>query len=157
MGNHKEAIQDLSIATILDSKMVLAYYYRGVSYYETGDFSYAIANYDHAIKLDPKLANAYYHRAIIHGEVGRINQSIKDFKYAASLAKEQKNFYLHKKATNAQLLAKKLKKSNLNNNSLLTVFKVGVIAVLIGLAIGNIQYFSEQIKEQETNKNHIAE
>lgn len=157
LGNHKEAIQDLSVATILDSKMVLAYYYRGIAYYEIGDFPYAIANYDHAISLDPKLANAYYHRAIIHGEVGRVNQSIKDFKCAASIAKEQNNFYLHKKAKNAQSLAKKLKKSNLNNNSLLTIFKVSAITILLGLAIGNLQYFSEQNQEKNTNESHLVE
>lgn len=157
LGNHREAIQDLSIATILNPKMVLAYYYRGVSYYEVGDFPYAIANYNHAIFLDSKLANAYYHRAIIYGELGHVSQAIKDFKYAASLAKEQKNNYLYKRAKNAQISAKKLKGSNSYNQTLLSIFKVGLLITVVGITIGNLKYINTKLNEGEIDKTSILE
>ena len=157
IGNHHEAIQDLSIATILNPKMVSAYYYRGISYYETGDFPYAIANYNHAIFLDPKLANAYYQRAIIRGELGYTHQAIKDFKLAASLAREQNNSYLYRRAKKAQVLARKLKGSNRYNKSLLTIFKIGLLTAITALAIGNINYFADEIKERENYQKLLEE
>lgn len=157
LGNHHEAIQDFSIATILNPKMVLVYYYRGVSYYEVGDYPYAIANYNHAILLDSKLANAYYHRAIIYGELGRISQAVKDFKQAELLAKEQNNYYLQKKAKQAQALAKKLKGNHRYNKTSLIVFNIGLVAIIVGIIVGNLTSFKNNVNQRENYKKSLIE
>lgn len=157
LGNHREAIQDLSIATILNPQMVLAYYYRGVSYYEIGDFPYAIANYNHAIFLDSKLANAYYHRAIIYGELGRISQAVRDFKQAENLAKEQNNYYLQKKAQQAQILANKLKGNHRQHKTLLILFKISLLASIVGIIVGNFTHLQNKTNHQETQRSSLLE
>ncbi len=50
----------------------MSYYFRGLAYFDKGDFYYAIYNYDKAIIINPNDANFYYNR-------GNAYQNIKDF------------------------------------------------------------------------------
>ena len=62
-----------------------AYYVRGLSHEERGEYANAIREYDRAISLDPCLAWAYYHRGIAHGGAGHRRKKVEDLRAAARL------------------------------------------------------------------------
>ena len=67
------------------------YYGRGVTYYASGEYEQAIADFTQAIGMDPDFVEAYYDRAIAHRNLGDYEQAIADLSakslhFGASLA-----------------------------------------------------------------------
>ena len=60
-------------------------YKRGDAYYETGEYSKAIAEYNKAIELNPNKALAYFNRAYAYGEIGKYDKAIADYSKAIEL------------------------------------------------------------------------
>ncbi len=57
----------------------MAYYGRGLSYYNKKDYDRAIADYNLAIKLDPNYTLAYYGRGFVYKSKGKKDKAIEDF------------------------------------------------------------------------------
>jgi len=55
-----------------------AYYNRGNSYYDLGEFAQAIADYTEVIRLNPAYVEAYYNRALAYYNLLQYEQSIAD-------------------------------------------------------------------------------
>jgi tetratricopeptide (TPR) repeat protein len=55
--------------------LAIAYYSRGLAYYDKGDDDRAIAEYNEAIRLDPKFAYAYSNRGLAYDHKGDLQTS----------------------------------------------------------------------------------
>jgi tetratricopeptide (TPR) repeat protein len=66
LGNCIEALQDCDQAIELNSKLMTAYFRRGLVHTELGELALALADYDATIDLNPEYANAYIQRSWIH-------------------------------------------------------------------------------------------
>jgi len=55
-----------------------AYYNKGLSYYNLGEYQRAIQDHDEAIRLDPQYAQAYYYRGVAYGLLGDAAQAERD-------------------------------------------------------------------------------
>ncbi len=56
-----------------------AYVYRGISFYKTNSFKWAITDYTNAMKLNPANYTALFNRAAAHVETEYFSQAIRDF------------------------------------------------------------------------------
>lgn len=63
----------------------LAYYNRGVAYYNKRQDDKAVEDYNKAIELDPNYANAYNNRGLIYYNKGEYDMAIEDFNKAIKL------------------------------------------------------------------------
>ena len=85
-----------------------AYYNRGASYQQKGDFDRAIADFSKAVELKPNYGVAYNARGLVHASKGDYERALADVARATELAKEhpkpqaplpQKVVSAHKKET----------------------------------------------------------
>ena len=65
--------------------LAIAYYSRGLAYYDKGDDDRAIADYNEAIRLDPKSAYAYSNRGLAYDHKGDLDRAIADYNEAIRL------------------------------------------------------------------------
>ena len=65
--------------------LALAYYNRGRSYSDKGDYDRAIADYDRAIELQPSYVIAYNNRGAAYGSKGDYDRAIADYDKAIQL------------------------------------------------------------------------
>ena len=63
----------------------MAYYDRGLAWYEKGKHDRAISDYDKAIELNPRYAKAYYNRGLAWFRKGSYDRSCHDFQKACEL------------------------------------------------------------------------
>ncbi len=59
-----------------------AYNYRGLAYYEKGDYDRAISDYTEIIRLDPNDAEAYFFRGLVYDNKGDHERAIADYESA---------------------------------------------------------------------------
>ncbi len=85
LKEHERALQDYSKVIELGEKYfkAVAYFNRGVVYYDTGRYHAAITDFTSSVSLDNKMAVAYVHRGIAKGRIGDKSGQVKDFVYAA--------------------------------------------------------------------------
>src|SRR6185503_12769589 len=62
--------------------LAVAYYNRGLAYYDKGDDDRAIADYNEAIRLDPKYAQALFNRGNAYYQKGDDDRAIADYNEA---------------------------------------------------------------------------
>jgi tetratricopeptide (TPR) repeat protein len=74
-----------------------AYWGRGNTYHELGDYQQAIKDFDRAIELDPRFAEAYRCRGKTYNELGNRQQAIEDWKAAAKSGDEEAQDILRSK------------------------------------------------------------
>ena len=71
----------------------LAYFYRGVAYFNKGEYGHAITDFSEVIKLDQKNAAAYYSRGLAYTNKGEDEQAIIDFNKAIELDRHNATAY----------------------------------------------------------------
>lgn len=84
-GDYTAAIELFTQAIALNDKSAIAYYHRGLAYYELGNTAEAIADYDRSLNLDVKQVNVYLNRATAFLAMGNIQSSIIDLQIVFSL------------------------------------------------------------------------
>jgi lipoprotein NlpI len=77
-------------------KLAIAYYSRGLAYYDKGDDDRAIAEYNEAIRLDPKLAPAYSNRGLAYDHKGDLGRAEADYNEAIRLDPKYAQAYFHR-------------------------------------------------------------
>jgi len=71
--------------TLKDPKDDDAYYNRGNTYYDKGQYDKAISDYSKAVEINPKFADAYINRGIAHYSLGNYNSVCDDWLKACKL------------------------------------------------------------------------
>ncbi|EAW38235.1 tetratricopeptide repeat protein [Lyngbya sp. PCC 8106] len=95
LGNYSQAIQDCLYATQLQphSNSNNTYLNLGIAYYRSGDFTHAIAAYDHLIEHQADAVLGYYNRGLAYSELQDYTNAIADYNqalnYTASLEASQ--------------------------------------------------------------------
>lgn len=77
----------------LDSSFYDAYLFRGMAYYEKGDYDNSYDDYEMVIKMEPDNSNAYYYRSILNEKNGKIDQAKMDIDQAIMMGKNNKIYY----------------------------------------------------------------
>lgn len=88
----EEAIADYTHALELNVEIVFAYYMRGASYSDIGDYEQA-ADYTRAIELDPDNSGFWRTQAWLHYQNGNYVQAAADYEQASMLAPNQPRYY----------------------------------------------------------------
>jgi tetratricopeptide (TPR) repeat protein len=74
----------------------IAYYSRGLAYYDKGDDDRAIAEYIEAIRLDPKFAQAYSSRGLAYDHKGDLGHADPDYNEAIRLDPKYAQAYFNR-------------------------------------------------------------
>jgi len=65
-----------------DTKLVRAYYARGLAYRRKGDYHRAIQDYDQALKITPTYTQALYARGLAYMLIGDPDRALQDYDQA---------------------------------------------------------------------------
>lgn len=84
-GDVDQALENLSLAIVLDTSSADAYYWRGSLLGSQGDYARALADFSHAIELDPAQARAYLSRGATFIELGSYGRARDDLLRAYAL------------------------------------------------------------------------
>jgi lipoprotein NlpI len=76
--------------------LAIAYYSRGLAYYDKGDDDRAIAEYNEAIRLDPKFAYAYSNRGLAYDHKGDLERASPDYNEAIRLDPKYAQAYFNR-------------------------------------------------------------
>ena len=76
--------------------LAIAYYSRGLAYYDKGDDDRAIAEYNEAIRLDPKFAYAYSSRGLAYDHKGDLDRASPDYNEAIRLDPKYAQAYFNR-------------------------------------------------------------
>lgn len=79
IGDWDRAIADYGLAIAFDSRMVTAYYNRGMARRRKGDLAGALEDFSRVIELNPRHAGAYINRGMISYGLGQLDVAISDF------------------------------------------------------------------------------
>jgi len=72
------------------------YFNRGNDYLNSGNYSWAISDYNKAIELDPKFAEAYYNRGLAYDYLGDSSRAISDYNKAIELNPKDADAYYNR-------------------------------------------------------------
>ncbi len=105
-GNHSDHDRRIRACTQLieqpgasNVRLTVAYYNRGRSYRQLGEYDNAIADFDKAIELYPEYARAYNNRGIAYASKGRYTRSIVNFDKAIELKPKRADYYFNRALT----------------------------------------------------------
>ena len=76
--------------------LAIAYYSRGLAYYDKGDDDRAIAEFNEAIRLDPKFAYAYSSRGLAYDHKGDLDRADPDYNEAIRLDPKYAQAYFNR-------------------------------------------------------------
>jgi len=76
--------------------LAVAFYNRGVSYFDKDMLDQAIADYTEAIALNPNDSSAYYNRGIAYRHKGNIDQAISDYTSAIAIEPDHAHAYYNR-------------------------------------------------------------
>ena len=97
-GNDKNAIRYFNKVIKLEPEKSKAYFHRGVSYGEIGQYEKSLSSINKAIELDPEKGLFYYGRGRVYLLSGDKEKAIEDFKQAATMGNHDAQNYLKKVA-----------------------------------------------------------
>jgi tetratricopeptide (TPR) repeat protein len=92
-GDYKKALEPLTAAINLNSKMTEAYLYRGLSYRNLNKFNEALKDYNEIIRLEPNNAKAYNNRGVVYWKLGKYNEALAD--YNKTIGLDQNNYIVY--------------------------------------------------------------
>ncbi len=101
-------------------KLAIAYYSRGLAYYDKGDDDRAITEYNEAIRLDPQFAPAYSSRGLAYDHKGDLGRADPDYNEAIRLDPKYAQAFFNRGVANLsadklpQALADLIQSSDLN-------------------------------------------
>jgi tetratricopeptide (TPR) repeat protein len=78
--------------------LAVAFYNRGVSYFDKNMLDQAIADYTQAIRLRPDDSSAYYNRGIAYRHQGNVDQAISDYTEAIAIKPDDAHAYYNRAA-----------------------------------------------------------
>jgi len=93
-GNDKNAIRYFDKVIKLEPENNRAYFHRGVSYGEMGQYENSLSSINKAIELDPDKGLFYYGRGRVYLLSGDKEKAIEDFKQAAAMGNLDAQNYL---------------------------------------------------------------
>lgn len=93
-GNDKNAIRHFDKAIKLEPEKSKAYFHRGVSYGEIGQYDKSLSSINRAIEIDPEKGLFYYGRGRVYLLSGDKEKAIEDFKHAATMGNHDAQNYL---------------------------------------------------------------
>jgi tetratricopeptide (TPR) repeat protein len=93
-GNDKNAIKYFDKVIKLEPEKSKAYFHRGVSYGEIGQYEKSLLSINKAIELDPENGLFYYGRGRVYLLSGDKEKAIEDFKQAAKMGNHDAQNYL---------------------------------------------------------------
>ncbi len=93
-GNDKNAIRYFDKVIKLEPENSRAYFHRGVSYGEMGQYEKSLSSINKAIELDPGKGLFYYGRGRVYLLSGDKEKAIEDFKQAATMGNLDAQNYL---------------------------------------------------------------
>ncbi len=93
-GNDKNAIRYFDKVITLEPEKSKAYFHRGVSYGEIGQYEKSLSSINKAIELDPENGLFYYGRGRVYLLSGDKEKAIEDFKQAATMGNLDAQNYL---------------------------------------------------------------
>ena len=93
-GNDKNAIRYFDKVITLEPEKSKAYFHRGVSYGEIGQYEKSLSSINKAIELDPEKGLFYYGRGRVYLLSGDKEKAIEDFKQAATMGNHDAQNYL---------------------------------------------------------------
>ncbi|MDT8317217.1 MAG: tetratricopeptide repeat protein [bacterium] len=110
-GNVEQAINDYSVAIMLNPFDVEALYNRGTIYYEIDKNEMAIEDFNSAIELNPLHSEIYINRGNVYFKIGMFKQAMKDYNKAIKVDPEDEKAYfnralIHEKMGEYQLAIK---------------------------------------------------
>jgi tetratricopeptide (TPR) repeat protein len=76
--------REIDSGTLTGNDLAFAYYHRGISYYDKGEYDLAIADYTKAIELEPEYPFTYRARARAYRAKGDNDRAQADFDKARS-------------------------------------------------------------------------
>ena len=91
--DQERAIADFSQSIRIDARNALAFYNRGLSYWDRRDFDKALADYEQAIRLNPGYAPTYYNRGLAYYNKKDYNKAISDYSEAIRLMPDYADAY----------------------------------------------------------------
>ena len=92
-ANLNTAITKLTKIIELDPKNAKAYYDRGITWREMGEYEKAIADYTKAIQINPEYAKAYNSRGLAWKKQGNYDKAIADYTKAIEINPRDPIFY----------------------------------------------------------------
>lgn len=102
LNNYYSAIYDLTQSTTLDNTIAECYFFKGLAYFELGEYPTAFLELDKAVWHTRSLdADALRWRALARLPLGQAEQALQDLEKAVSLGDENAAFHL--KGVQAQL------------------------------------------------------
>ena len=93
-GNDKNAIRHFNKVIKLEPEKSKAYFHRGVSYGEIGQYEKSLSSINKAIEIDPDKGLFYYGRGRVYLLSGDKEKAIEDFKQAATMGNHDAQNYL---------------------------------------------------------------
>lgn len=93
-GNDKNAIRYFDKVITLEPEKSKAYFHRGVSYGEIGQYEKSLSSINKAIELDPEKGLFYYGRGRVYLLSGDKEKAIENFKQAATMGNHDAQNYL---------------------------------------------------------------
>ena len=85
-GRQQAALQDLEEATTLDTRLVHAFYFKGLLLVQLQRYGDAFDAFDRAVEIDPQYDFALRMRALMYRELGQTDFAVRDLEHAMALS-----------------------------------------------------------------------
>jgi len=99
----KDALADFNKAIDLDSTNSMAFFNRGLVYYDMKKYNNTMADFNSSIKLEPNNPVTLYNRAILRAQVRDLNNAVKDYDQVAKLSPKNVLVYYNRAAVLVEL------------------------------------------------------
>ncbi|MCF0177520.1 MAG: tetratricopeptide repeat protein [Bacteroidales bacterium] len=84
-GKYSTAIESFNVLSRIDTSDCEAYFFRGISKYNLGDYVGAEKDFDMTLKKNPLYTQGYHYRAITKSQEGKFDEALEDLAHAVDL------------------------------------------------------------------------